>query len=92
MTAVERKWFEAVAAVENCVLCQRFGVQVSHSNQMRGKSQKSNPWNTAALCPQCHHEIDNGHVLSREERRALHDKAIVRTHDVLISRGVLKLI
>ncbi|EHC90443.1 hypothetical protein LTSERUB_2051 [Salmonella enterica subsp. enterica serovar Rubislaw str. A4-653] len=34
---------------------------------------------TAALCPECHHEIDNGNKLNREERRCLMNRAIVLT-------------
>jgi len=90
-TSLERKWYAAVASLEECVLCGRFGVQVSHSNQGRGMGQKSPPWETAALCPVDHHEIDNGKELSQAERRALHDRAIVKTHSALIRSGKLKL-
>jgi 5-methylcytosine-specific restriction endonuclease McrA len=90
-TALERKWFEAVASLECCVLCGRHGVQVAHSNEDRGMSQKSKPWNTAALCPTCHHECDNGKGLTQAERRAQMDRAIKRTHDRLIDSGKLKL-
>lgn len=86
-TAIEKKWFAAVASLEDCVLCLRNGVQVAHSNQDRGMAQKSAPWLTAALCPHCHNEIDNGKNLSRDERRALMDRAIVKTHDLLIRSG-----
>lgn len=91
-TAVEKLWYEAVAGLQSCVLCNRWGVQVAHSNQARGMGQKSAPWNTAALCPQCHHEIDNGKTLSQQERRALHDAAIRKTHDALIRAGRLRLV
>lgn len=90
-TALERAWFAAVATLESCVLCYRWGVQVAHSNRDRGKSQKSAPWLTAALCPYCHHEIDNGKTLSQDARRALMDRAIVLTHDALARRGVIQL-
>lgn len=90
-TAEERKWFAAVATIEDCVLCRAYGIQVAHSNQDRGMGQKSAPWMTAALCPREHHEIDNGKNLSREERRALMDRAIVLTHDRLIRDGLLVL-
>lgn len=92
-TAEERRWYEAVASLEFCVLCGRHGVQVAHSNQDRGKSQKSPPWMTAPLCAPngCHHEIDNGKELSQAERRALMDRAIKLTHDALIRAGKLRL-
>ena len=90
-TAEEKRWFAAMASLESCVLCTRSGVQVAHSNQDRGMGQKSAPWLTAALCPECHHEIDNHKNLVRAERRALMDRAIVKTHDLLIRAGRLGL-
>lgn len=90
-TAAERKWFAAVAELETCVLCGRHGVQVSHSNVERGLGQKSKPWMTAALCPKCHDDIDNAPELSQVQRRALHFKAICRTHEFLIESGKLRL-
>lgn len=86
-----RKWLAAVASLESCVLCGVYGVQVAHRNEGRGMGQKSPDWNTAALCPACHVEIDNGKTMPRDERRALMDRAIVRTHQQLIERGVLRL-
>lgn len=90
-TADERKWFQAVAELETCSLCGQHGVQVAHSNEDRGVGQKAGPWNTAALCPDCHHEIDNGKHLAQAERRALMDRAIKRTHARLIEAGRLRL-
>ncbi len=90
-TAAERKWYAAVASLESCVLCGRFGVQVAHSNQDRGMGQKSPPCATAALCPDCHHQIDNGRDLPQDERRRLMDRAIVKTHIALAERGLLRL-
>jgi hypothetical protein len=91
-TREERRWFQAVAELLTCSLCGAYGVQVAHSNVDRGMGQKSAPWNTAALCPTCHNELDNGHKLNRAERRSLMDLAIKRTHDRLISAGRLKLV
>jgi hypothetical protein len=90
-SASEKRWFAAVASLENCVLCGRSGVQVSHSNMLRGMGQKSAEWNTAALCPDCHFEIDSGRDLGKSERRALHFRAITLTHDRLIRAGRLVL-
>lgn len=33
--AADRRWFEAVASIECCVLCGQHGVQVAHSNRDR---------------------------------------------------------
>lgn len=90
-TALERRWFSAVAGLETCSLCGAFGVQVSHSNLHRGMGQKSEPWMTAALCPSCHHEVDNGPHLSRLERREMHARGINVTHARLIKAGKLRL-
>lgn len=91
-TAADRRWFQAVASIPACVLCGAWGVQVSHSNRDRGMSQKSAAHQTAALCPGCHNDIDNGKDLSQAERRALHDRAITLTHDWLIRNGKLRLV
>ena len=92
MNAEERRWFAAVASLESCVLCHAYGVQVAHSNQDRGMGQKSPPSCTAALCPACHNSIDNGKDMSRDERRALMDRAIVLTHMKLAQAGKLRIV
>jgi hypothetical protein len=90
-TSAERKWFAAVASLETCSLCGQHGVQVAHRNEGRGLGQKSAAHMTAALCPACHHDIDNGHHLLQTERRARMDRAIVITHDRLIRVGKVRL-
>lgn len=88
-TALEKRWFAAVATIDECVLCHVYGTQVAHSNRDRGAGQKSPPWFTAAICPACHHAIDNGKDLEQAERRALMDRAILKTHHLLIEKGAL---
>lgn len=90
-TASDRRWFEAVRSLEYCVLCGAYGVQVAHRNEGRGMGQKSAAWNTAALCPEDHYQIDNGPTLLQQERRARMDRAIVLTHDALARAGKLRL-
>lgn len=85
----EREWFAAVGAIDECVICGKWGTQVSHSNEHRGIGQKAPPWHTAAICPDCHHEIDNGRHLSRDERRRMHRDAVNATHIILIQRGTM---
>ena len=85
------KWLTAVRSLHNCVLCGAHGVQAAHRNEGKGMGMKNPDHLTAAICPTCHHEIDNGKTLSRDERRALMDKAIVLTHDALVRAGVLVL-
>lgn len=90
-TAADRRWFSAVASLESCSLCGKWGVQVAHRNEGRGMGQKSAAHMTAALCPECHHAIDNGAELSQSERRTMMDRAIVITHSRLIDAGKLVL-
>lgn len=86
----DRKWLAAVGSIECCVICGGYGTQVAHRNEGKGMSQKTDDCNTAALCQECHHEIDNGKNLSRAERRSMMDRAIVLTHNELVHRGQLK--
>jgi len=83
------RWNAAIHTITSCVLCHRFGVQASHSNMLRGKSQKADPWFQAALCPECHHAIDNGTDLSQLERREIHFRANSLTLGALIAAGTL---
>lgn len=89
--AEELRWREAVLSLEFCVRCGAHGVEWAHRNYGKGMGRKVSPDQTAALCRECHHEIDNGKVLSREERRAIMDAAIVETHHRLYDAGLLKL-
>lgn len=75
-----RAWLEAVAQIPYCVLCgSTESLQVCHRNEGKGMGLKTPDVLTARLCQSCHHEIDNGNRLARDERRALMDKAIVET-------------
>lgn len=80
-------WMKAVAELETCVLCGRYGVQVAHRNEGKGKGMKAPDCLTAALCPECHHELDNGRSLTLEQRRARMNEAIVLTLDALVKQG-----
>lgn len=90
-TAFDRRWFAAVASLETCSLCGSYGIQVAHQNEGRGMGQKAKAYQTAALCPKCHHDIDNGSKLDREARLSLMRLAINRTRDRLIEAGKLRL-
>lgn len=86
-----RKWLAAVAQVEYCVLCGRWGTQVAHRNEGKGMGLKADDCATAALCMACHTGIDNGNTpLSRAERRQLLDRAIVLTLIELARRGLVE--
>jgi hypothetical protein len=49
--------------------------------------QKTDDCATAAICVPCHSELDNGRDMTREERRAMMDKAIVLTVITLVRDG-----
>lgn len=89
MTTAQRKYWDFVGSL-SCQLCGAYGVQISHSNQRRGLGQKSAWWDVAALCPQCHYEIDNGKNLSQWERRAQHDFAVCKTFGAAMREGILE--
>jgi hypothetical protein len=88
-TAADRRWFAAVASLESCVLCGQYGVQVAHRNEGRGMGQKSPAHRTAALCPECHHAIDNGRDMPQAERRERMTRAIEETHHRLVQAGII---
>mgnify|MGYP001088328643 CR=1 FL=1 len=85
-----KKWLAAVGQIECCVLCGVFGVQVAHRNEGKGMGQKVDDSLTAAICQECHHEIDNGRHLNKDQRRSLIDKAIVLTLRELTRRELVK--
>jgi hypothetical protein len=65
----------------------------AHSNQLRdgkGKSIKAHDFRIAFLCGVCHHAIDQGSKLSREERREMWENAHRLTIGWLFTTGRLR--
>lgn len=92
-TKVEKAWLEAVGSIEFCVLCgSNQMLQVAHRNMDRARGRKAPDHESARLCQECHHAIDNGKDLCRMERRELMHRAIVRTHSILIEQGRMVLV
>jgi hypothetical protein len=85
-----RDWMAAVASLEFCVLCGKHGVQVAHRNEGKAKGRKTDDSLCAALCVDCHTGIDSGKAMTRDERRAEMDRAIVLTVQALTRAGKLK--
>jgi len=57
------KWLRAVASLP-CMLCFREGAtQAAHRNVGKGMGMKTDDCFTAALCVDCHAEIDQGGAL-----------------------------
>ena len=81
------KWLAAVHEIESCVLCDAWGVQAAHRNQGKGTSMKASDCLVAALCPACHHAIDNGKHMTLAERREEMDTAILATIEELAING-----
>lgn len=73
-----KRWLSAVHDLD-CVRCGASPVQAAHRNQGKGMGMKVDDSLCAALCLSCHHEIDNGKNLTREQRRSLMDDAICQT-------------
>ena len=67
--------------------CQHCGAQdgtvvAAHSNQQRdgkGTSIKAHDYRIAALCYRCHHELDAGIKLTKEQRQEMFEDAHRRT-------------
>lgn len=82
-----KAWLQAVASLP-CVQCFREGqTQAAHRNQGKGMGMKTDDCFTAALCVDCHREIDQGGMMSRQERRERMDTAILMTLRELVLRG-----
>ncbi len=83
-------WLKAVASLP----CQQCGIegqtQAAHRNMGKGMGVKVDDALTAALCQDCHREIDQGKDLSRDERRSRLDAAILRTIVQLARLGLIK--
>lgn len=85
-----RKLLQAVASL-SCMHCGAHGqTQAAHSNQAqhgKGKSIKASDVFTAALCCDCHRDVDQGHRLSRHERLDLWTNAWRNTVRALVQQG-----
>ena len=83
------KLLKLVASLE----CQNCGsghmVQAAHSNwgDGKGKGIKADDNKVAALCLNCHYEVDQGKNLTKEERQDLWNRAHRRTVQTLIDQG-----
>ncbi|EJS8537512.1 hypothetical protein NWH84_001214 [Salmonella enterica] len=80
-----KKWLAAVGQIEQCVLCGAWGTQVA----LKCMGVKTDDCAMAAICQECHHEIDNGSHLSREVRWCLMNRAIVLTVIKLVRCGLI---
>lgn len=74
-----------------CSICgaEDFTVCASHRNEGKGLGLKVSDALVSALCFECHRQLDQGKDMTREERRALWDKAYIRTMQYMIENGFL---
>jgi hypothetical protein len=74
--------------------CQHCGTagrtQPAHRNRGKGMGIKVSDALCAALCVECHRELDQGKDMSRHERHEMWDQAYIRTMQTLIEQGHLK--
>ena len=65
------------------------GVQAAHSNWGGGKGRgiKADDNQIAALCQRCHHDVDQGHKLTKAQRQEIWNRAHVRTLHILQLTG-----
>lgn len=82
----------AVASLP-CQVCSAQGrTQASHSNQLRdgkGMGIKAHDYRIAALCVECHADIDQGKSMSKAEKFALWDEAHRSTMGELFRLGLV---
>jgi hypothetical protein len=82
-------WRRAVASLP-CVVCGREGeTQAAHVNMGKGMGIKTHDCLTAALCAEHHAEVDQGHTMTKAERRAFMDSAVLLTLIQLAQRGLV---
>ena len=75
-----------------CQICGKHGTQASHSNQLRdgkGLGIKAPDYRIAALCPECHADIDQGKDLTKAERHDKWNEAHRRTMGALFENGLV---
>lgn len=82
---ISEAWRRAVAGLP-CVFCGQPS-QAAHRNEGKGLGLKTDDCLTAAICPREHAEIDQGSGMTREQRRARMDEAIVLTVRALVRAG-----
>ena len=82
--------FRRAVASQECGACNSMaGSQAAHENMNKGMGLKVSDARCAALCVNCHRELDQGKKMTREERREFWKDAYISTIVRMIERGVL---
>ena len=81
-----KRLLEVVASL-NCQNCGHYQSQAAHSNWHGGKGRgiKASDNYVAALCQSCHHNIDQGNELTKDERQTLWVNAHLKTLHYLLN-------
>jgi len=87
-----RKHLQNVASLP----CQHCGLdgqtQAAHSNMAthgKGRSIKASDQFCAALCFACHHDLDAGHGLTKDEKQLMFRNALRKTWAELLARNLV---
>lgn len=76
-----------------CQICGLEGqTQAAHSNLSihgKGRSIKASDEYTVALCFACHHDLDAGHRLSKDEKKQMYFNALRNTWLELLERDLV---
>lgn len=95
MTYRNRKLLDAAKDAPRCFGCGHSNdgtVVMAHANWSeygKGAGLKAHDWAIAALCYQCHTEIDQG-ALPKEEKKDRWIRAHIRTLAWLFDSGIIK--
>ena len=65
-------------------------VVAAHRNQFKGMGIKVSDALVAALCFQCHTDLDQGKTMNREERREFWNQAYIKTMQYMIENNMLR--
>jgi hypothetical protein len=89
-----RKLLDLAHRVTECQSCGRYteGCEPAHANAPgygKGMGIKAHDWAHAALCHDCHAQIDQGGCLVREERREKWERAFLKTLALYWANGWL---
>ena len=92
----DRALLNLAHAVKECQHCGKaapYGCEPAHANWAdygKGAMLKAHDWAHAALCHDCHAELDQGGALTREERREIWERAFRKTLALYFRNGWLK--
>jgi len=81
-------WLAAVRLIGRCMNCDTIcQPDPAHRNEGKGMGIKQHDSLVAALCRKCHQLLDQGSSLTRDQRRALWNRAYARTMEWLTEHG-----